>query len=77
MADIDDPEGLRKRLQRQLRLLRKAAEMTEGDEDESSKVTPILEDDKEAIMQFLILSAKNILTLGALYRYVLSGERLY
>jgi len=25
----------------------------------------------------LILSAKNILTLGALYRYVLSGERLY
>ncbi|WP_141212616.1 hypothetical protein [Halorubrum sp. Hd13] len=51
MVDIDDPGGLRKRLERQLRLLRRAGKVTE--ENESNSVSPISIDDKETIIEFL------------------------
>jgi integrase/recombinase XerD len=49
MADINDPDGLRKRLDRQINLLHEAAN-SEGGEDE---VEPIHSDDEEAILKFL------------------------
>lgn len=51
MVDIDDPGGLRKRLERQLRLLRRAGEVTE--KNESNSVSPISVEDKETIIEFL------------------------
>lgn len=50
MADINDPEGLRDRLNRELGLLDKAAEAKEGEEDSP---TPIPEEDRDEVRGFL------------------------
>jgi integrase/recombinase XerD len=50
MVDINDPEGLRKRFNRQLRLLEEAATV---DEDNKEGITPISKEDSNTILAFI------------------------
>lgn len=50
MVNIDDPEGLRKRFDRQYRLLKEAAEV---DEDNDEEIVPISKEDLNAIFAFI------------------------